>query len=71
MELFVVTDIDVDECDSDHPVATGGTAWVCRNWLPAAESLKPVGYEYATGLGDGGPRVPWESVLSFDPARPE
>jgi hypothetical protein len=52
VDLFIVTDIHIEGRESDHPVASGGVAHVRRNWLPDDESLTPVGYVYATGLGE-------------------
>ena len=52
VDLFVVTEICVEGRESDHPIASGGIAHVCRKWRPAEEALTPVGYDYATGLGE-------------------
>lgn len=62
VDLFVVTEIRVDGRGGDHPVASGGVAHVCRNWRPAEEDLRAMGYEYTTGLG--GPAAPtaWRPV---------
>ena len=59
VDLFVVTEIRVEGRESDHPVACGGVAQVCPNWRPVDEALTPMGYEYATGLGD---IKAWKSV---------
>jgi hypothetical protein len=50
VDLFVVTEIEVEGRDTDHPVASGGVAHLCRNWKPAEKDLTPLGYSYATGL---------------------
>jgi hypothetical protein len=62
VDLFIVTDIQIDGRESDHPVASGGVACVWRNWLPAEEDLTPVGYVYATGLSRFAEPGPWISV---------
>ncbi len=57
VDLFVVVKIGVEGRETDHPVASGGVAHLCRNWKPAEEDLTPLGYDYVTGLG--GPSASW------------
>lgn len=65
VELFVVTDIRIDEQDGDDHVASGGVARVCGNWLPTDDRLMPMGYVYSTGLAGPETRAPWKLVLGL------
>jgi hypothetical protein len=62
VDLFIVTEIHVENRESDHPIATGGVGHVCRNWRPAEDDLTPLGYDYATGLSEGARAGSWEFV---------
>jgi hypothetical protein len=62
VDLVVVTEIVVEGRDTDHPVATGGVAHLCQNWIPAEEDLTPLGYDYVTGLGGLAASASWVTV---------
>ena len=47
VELFIVSNIMVDDRNPDHPVASGGSARVLRNWQIREEHLTAIGYSYS------------------------
>lgn len=66
VELFVVTDIHVNEPTSEHPFASGGVARVRTRWVAEEDDLTPVGYHYRTRLIDPGASADWSSVALPD-----
>lgn len=54
-ELFVVANIGVDGDDAvpPRPIAHGGTQHRYRGWAADPSRLRPVGFEYRLGSGDG------------------
>ncbi len=67
VDLFIVTEIHVENRESDHPVATGGVGHVCQNWRPSEDDLTPLGYDYVTGLVDAARSGSWASVSPLPP----
>lgn len=60
--LFLVSEVAVDQSDTDHPVATGGTARVWSRWSVVEERLSAFGYLYGTEVGDVKQPADWQLV---------
>lgn len=65
VDLFVVTEIRVEERESEHPIASDGVGHIFSKWRPAEEDLVPLGYDYATGLREAAISKPWLSIPSL------
>jgi hypothetical protein len=61
VDLFVVSEVVIDNANPDHPVVSGGIARVYSGWVIDEKRLTPVGFRYATGIGDSRESV-WVNV---------
>lgn len=60
--LFLVTDIEVDQTATDHPIPSGGTARIWPGWTVDEDRLTAVAYFYKTEVGGKQQPVGWQPV---------
>jgi hypothetical protein len=49
-ELFLVSGIRIDDATAERPTASGGEVSVYRGWAADDSRLRPLGFEYLTGV---------------------